>query len=650
MTRIRFSAVGTLLVLAACGTKQEAGVPVAVLLSPPGVSHTGSAFSPDGNRVAYWTPGPAGWDLIVAKADLSEPRTAATRNVRTSPIIWSPDSRQFAISASDSTIADIVIIPADSGPVRQLTKTPGFEFPSSWDPRGNRLTHTATGEGGSILGNVLDLTTGRSTPLPIAAATPVARWSPDGKWMTLERVGGGASTIWVADSAAGNPKQLTTEGWESEPRWSPDGTQLAYVSRRTGTGDIWVVPVAGGPPRQLTRDIRDDFSPRWSPDGKWIAFISQRGLQTDLWVVPAAGGTEIRVTDDVSEEGNPQWIGTSQRLGYHTGISGQSLWALTLSEGKERRLTPDSLQVGDLDVSPNGAEVVYEVHRGGGVSDIQVMPLAGGAVRTLVAGTSNNRLPNYSPDGKSIVFLSNRAGSDDLWIIPAAGGEPRQLTDWPSGEGSPEWAPDGSAIYFTSNKGVSPFNDVWKVPVGGGAPVRITNTGGTINGLAVSLVSPDVFVQSVGGKAGQTVLCRVLPDGKLQTLWDKGNVTGISWYGLTPKGDSLAINADLPGGGTGSFLISTRTGQGRQMLGKNDLIGDFSRDGRWLAYWSGTATLELGVVDMKDGSTRQLTKSAESEVAYWWTADNNTIVFARQSQRRRIAVVDLKDLLGRAAR
>ena len=154
----------------------------------------------------------------------------------------------------------------------------------------------------------------------------------------------------------------------------------------------------------------------------------------------------------------------------------------------------------------------------------------------------------------------------------------------------------------------------------------------------------------MGGKAGQTVLCRVLPNGKLQTLWDKGNVTGISWYGLTPKGDSLAINADLPGGGTGSFLISTRTGQGRQMLGKNDLIGDFSRDGRWLAYWSGTATLELGVVDMKDGSTRQFTKSAESDVAYWWTADNNTIVFARQSQRRRIAVVDLRELLTRVTR
>lgn len=647
MTRIRFSAVGVLLVLGACG-KEETELPKPVFLSPEGVSHTGSRFSPDGSRVAYWAPGVDGWDLIVAKADLTDGRTVASHNTLTSGVVWSPDGNQFAVAASDSNVADVVLIPANGGPRRQLTSGAGFEFPTSWDPRGNRLTHTATGEGGVIRGFLLDLGTGRSSPLPITTPTPVVRWSPDGKRVSLERVGGGASTIRIADNLAANPTQLTTEGSESEPVWSPDGTELAYVSRRTGTGDIWVVPVNGGAPRQLTRDVRDDFGPRWSPDGKWIAFISQRGRQTDVWVVPAAGGAEIRITDDVSEEGNLQWIGTSQRLAYHTGISGQALWATTVADGKERQLTPDSLRVGNLDLSPDGAEVVYEVLRGGGVIDLQVMPVAGGAARTLVAGTSGNHTPNWSPDGKSIAFLSNRSGSTDLWVVPAAGGQARQLTDWPTGEFNPQWSPDGSAIYFTSNKDVAPFSDVWKVSVAGGVPVRVTNTGGSINGLAVSLVSPDVFVQSVGGKGGQTVLGKVLPDGKLQTLWDKSNVTGISWYGLTAKGDSMAINAELPGGGAGSYLISTKTGQGRQMLGKGDLIGDFSRDGRWLAYWAGTATLEIGVVDMKDGSTRQLTHSPESEVAYWWGADNNTIVFARQSQRRRIAVVDLKDLLARA--
>ena len=159
------------------------------------------------------------------------------------------------------------------------------------------------------------------------------------------------------------------------------------------------------------------------------------------------------------------------------------------------------------------------------------------------------------------------------------------------------------------------------------------------------MVSPDVFVQSVGGKGGATVLGKVRPDGKLQVLWDKSSVTGISWLGFTPKGDSLAINITVPGGGLGSYLISTRTGQGRQMLGKNDQIGDFSPDGNWLAYWSGNPTLEMYVINMKDGSTKRLTNSPESETTYWWVSDNNTIVFLRQSQRRRIATVDLTKLL-----
>lgn len=652
MTRMRRGAVGLLIGVAACGGgggDKAPGVPTATLLSPEGVNHIQSSFSPDGSHVAWWMPGEEGWDVMVAKADLSGARIAAGHNLQTWGLVWSPDGKEVATGVSPVNVADIGIIPADSGPVRLLTSTPAFEVPTSWSSRGDRLTYTVTGEGGALRAAVMNPATGASTPLPVGA-TPIARWSPDGKQLTLEALNGGAG-IWVADSMGGNAKQLTAELQEADARWSPDGTEIAYVSRRTGTGDIWVIPAAGGAPRQLTHDIREDSSPRWSSDGKWIAFISQRGRQGDVWVVPAAGGTELRVTDDAAEEANIQWVGKSNTLAYHTGISGQTLWALTVNDGQERRLTPDSLRVGQIYPSPDGKEVVYEVLRGGGVSDLQVMPIAGGAARTLLAGSSINTGPNWSPDGKSIAFLSNRAGNFDVWVVPAAGGEPRQLTTWPSNEGgnsTAQWSPDGSQLYFLSPHDASPFNDVWRVPAAGGEPVRVTKTGTVVN-LAVSLVSPDVFVQSVGGKGGATVLAKVQPDGKLQTLWDKSNVTGLSWLSFMPKGDSLGINAQLPGGGAvGSYLISTKTGEGRQMVGKNDQIGDFSPDGSWLAYWSGYPTLEMSVINMKDGSTKRLTNSPESETTYWWVSDNNTIVFLRQSQRRRIATVDLAELLSKA--
>ena len=79
---------------------------------------------------------------------------------------------------------------------------------------------------------------------------------------------------------------------------------------------------------------------------------------------------------------------------------------------------------------------------------------------------------------------------------------------------------------------------------------------------------------------------------------------------------------------------------------QEDVTADQLPEERWLAYQKGTATLKMSVLDMKDGTTRPLNRSPEREPTYWWTADNNTIVFGRQSQRRRIATVDLTKLLG----
>jgi TolB protein len=652
MSRIQFGVLGALVVLAACG-KTESALPVVTLLSPENANHQASRFSPDGSRVAYWAAGTDGWDLMVAKADLSESRkaSAGSANFFNNPPLWSPDGRLLAFISGAASLADVAVVPADGGEVRGLTDAPGLEIPIQWHPKGDRLAYIATAEGGTFRSSVVDLASGHSSPLLAETRPAVGLWSPDGAWLAIQIIDRGSNTIWLADSTGANPKQLTTEGQEQLggdlTPWSPDGSELLYTSRRTGTGDIWVLPVNGGKSRQLTRDVRDDNSPVWSADGKWVAFISTRGRQTDVWVVPSAGGTEIRVTDDAAEEGNVQWIGKSKKLAFHTGVDASGLYAMTVADGKERRITPDSIRVGNQDVSPDGTEVVYQVLRGGGVSDLQVVPVAGGAPRTLVSGTADNYQPTWSPDGKSILFVSNRSGNQDVWVVGAAGGEPRQLTSWSTDESNAQWASDGAFIYFVSSHEASPFNDLWKVPVAGGAPIRVT-TLGTVNYAMAMRTSPDVFVTTFGKRAGQLVLSRALPDGKLQTLWDKSNFLGASSFGITPKADSMEILAELPGGGQGSFMISTRTGQGHPILGKNEQAGDVSRDGTQMLYTIGSPNQDLGLYTLKDGSTRRLTKTPENENGYWWAGpDGKTIVFARSAQRRRIATADLTKLLAR---
>ncbi len=643
MIRIRFGGIGVFLALSACGPK-DSGLPNATFLSPEGANHRNSRFSPDGSQVAYWTPAATGWDLVVAKADRSDPRTLVTGALGNNAVLWSPDGKLLAFQSSAANISDVAVVPADGGEVRRLTDAPGIEFPIQWLPKGDRLAYVVIGEGGTFRTFVASLASGQSTPFLSEPQPAFPSWSPDGSRVAISINDRGSSTLWLADSSGANRKQLTAEGQESFSGWSPDGTEILYESRRTGTGDIWVLPVNGGKPRQLTRDVRDDYNPTWSPDGKWVAFVSNRGRQTDLWAAPAAGGPELRVTDDAAEEGGLEWVGKSSRLAFRTSAQVSALWAVTVADGKERRITPDSIRIGGFRVSPDGAEVVYQVPRGGGVSDLQVASLADGARRTLVTGTADHWVYGYSPDGKTILFGSDRSGNNDVWSVSAAGGEPRQLTNWPTQEQTADWAPDGSAVYFISDRDAK-IGDIWSVPAAGGEPRRVT-TVGNVNNLAQSSTGPDLFVNLLGGRGGQLTLAKLRTGGTLQTLWDRSNVFSVvSQDGATPSGDSVVILTALPGGGNTNFLISTQTGQGREILGKGDYAGDFSPDGTMLSYHFGRPNTDLGILNLKDGTTRRLTNTPENEGGYWWTRDSKTIVFARRAPRSRIATVDLTRLL-----
>jgi Tol biopolymer transport system component len=424
---------------------------------------------------------------------------------------------------------------------------------------------------------------------------------------------GGQGTIWASDSAGGNLRQLTTEGLEEfdpwNQSWSPDGSEFAYLSRHTGTADIWVMPVNGGPARQLTKDLRDDTQPVWSPDGRWVAFLSTRVQQTDLWVAPSTGGDAIRVTDDAAEESRLQWVGPGTRLGFQTSSASGTLWALDADAGTERQVTPDSIRVGGFRVSPDGSQVAYVVERGGGVTDLQVVPLAGGPPRVLVAGSHENRLGEWSPDGQTILYESNRGGNVDLWTVSAAGGAPTQLTKWPTYETSPAWTTDGSGI--SSCRRDATLRDIWLV--------RPPATARRITTVAAStpspeLLGPDLFVILLGGRARQFVLAGsgTAASGPLGPEQRRQRVARCR-----DARRRLGRHQYRPSGGRDEgFLISTRTGQGRQLLGKGQ-AGRRLLPRRQHAGYTFQGDQDLGILDMKDGTTQRLTNT-RSESGYWW--------------------------------
>ena len=254
-----------------------------------------------------------------------------------------------------------------------------------------------------------------------------------------------------------NAQDLLTMRFVSEPQLSPDGTLVAFVSRWIDPeknryfSNLWLVATRGGESRRFTVGDYGDTSPRWSPDGGRIAFISDRSDSSQIWLIPVDGGEAAQLTK--LEEGNIgslAWSPDGTKIAFSfRAIPAADRKAEREAREEEHRSYPPRV------IRRAGYREDGIGYNGGERWRLQAVSAETGDVNQLTSEDYDDGSPAWSPDGKTVAFVSNRSedadlmpGCQDLWLIPSDGGAAWRVTKQSGHMQNPVWSPDGAEIAY----------------------------------------------------------------------------------------------------------------------------------------------------------------------------------------------------------
>ena len=276
-------------------------------------------------------------------------------------------------------------------------------------------------------------------------------------------------TIAIADNSRRDTILLSEPGRFMAPNWSRDGKSLAF----TRDGRIFTIPVAGGAPQLL--DVGNltncSGSHGFSPDGKWFALTCAAADNPDrrVYIVPATGGTPRLVTQNIGWFHS--WSPDGKTIAFTRGgpHGSGNIYSISVDGGPETTLTTGAGLSDDPDFSPDGKYIYFNTNRWGGMQIGRMKP-DGSQPEQVTFDTFRNWTPHPSPDGKSIVFISydpsvtTHAANKDitLRILSTDDGKIRTLVNLIGGDGSmnvPDWSPDSKSLAFVSYQMLPAEND-----------------------------------------------------------------------------------------------------------------------------------------------------------------------------------------------
>jgi tricorn protease len=349
----------------------------------------------------------------------------------------SPDGQWIAFSAEYTGTRQVWVMPIDGGTPRQLTyysdvgpmpPRGGWDmWVMGWTKDGKVLVRMNRTPWGQRMGRyfTVDPKGGLETPLPLPEGgsaslspdeTKLAYTPVDREFRTWKRTRGGrAQDVWIYDFAAKRSERITSDpGTDNFPMWA--GETIYFTSDRERTLNLFAYDLKTKATRKLT--AFDDFDVLWpSLDraGQQIVFM-QGGW---LWRLPLAGGKPERLAITAAAdmvETVPRFVNVQDRI-----------------EG--------------LALSPSGARALVAAR-----GSLFTVPAKDGAIRNLTTARGvREHSPLWSPDGKTIAYLSDATGEHEVWVRPQDGaGEPRQVTRsgtvW---RNHPVFSPDGKKLLYS---------------------------------------------------------------------------------------------------------------------------------------------------------------------------------------------------------
>lgn len=247
--------------------------------------------------------------------------------------------------------------------------------------------------------------------------------------------------VYLANADGTNMRRVISEA--SQPALSPDGLHLAFRHWKTDDRGIVVTNTGGGAALRVS-DYLEDGLPAWSPDGKKLIFSSYRESDRRsrlyyLWADRKRDWVLTRPPESVYGE-DPHWM-PDWRIVYRQTRPTRELAFMNSDGSDPQTLLADETARAPV-ASPDGRQVVFMSQRDGNW-EIYRIDTDGSDLQRLTQDGADDGLPTWSPDGRRLAFASNRGGQWHIWVMNADGTGQRPVIRLPGSlDGRVRFEPD----------------------------------------------------------------------------------------------------------------------------------------------------------------------------------------------------------------